>query len=89
MSFLLYILIGMKFIIGESFWPGKSSFLWREKANRKKYETTRANISTVMDEGVDIHCKAFTIQVFTVLIVELGTDISKSKGYFEAYPTIR
>ena len=36
-------------------------------------------MSTVMNKGVDIHCKAVTTQVFTVvgLIVELGTDIEK------------
>ena len=34
-----------------------------------------------MNNGVGIHCKLVTIQVFTVLIVELGTAITKSKGY--------
>ena len=34
-------------------------------------------MSTVMNEGADIHCKAVTTQVFTIvdLLVELGTDI--------------
>ena len=45
-------------------------------------------MSTVMREGFDIHCKAVTTQVFTVLIFELVVDISKSKGIIEAYPYI-
>ena len=42
---------------------------------------------TVMNEGVNIHYKSVMTQVFTVLglVVELGTAISKSKGYLEAY----
>ena len=43
----------------------------------------------MMDEGVKINCKAFMTQVFTVLLVELGTDIEKSKGYIEAYTFIK
>ena len=41
------------------------------------YGTTRANISTVTNEGVKIRCKAVTTQVLTVLvlIVELSTAI--------------
>ena len=46
-------------------------------------------MSTAMNEGVDIHCKAVTTQVFTVLLVELGTAISKSKVSLEAYPSIK
>ena len=54
-----------------------------------KYGTTRANMSTVINEGSEMHCKAVTTQVFTVLLVELGTSIAKSKSYLEAYPSIR
>ena len=48
-------------------------------------------MSTVINEGVEIHCKAVINQVFTVvgLIVELGTAIEKSKGSLDAYPSIR
>ena len=46
-------------------------------------------MSMVMNKGVDIHCKAFITKVFTVLLVELGTTISKSKGHLESYPSIR
>ena len=43
------------------------------------YGTTTAKISTVMNEGVEIHFKSVTTQVFTVLSVlaELGTVIEK------------
>ena len=51
-----------------------------EKIKQKKYGTTRANISTVMNKGVDFHQKSVTAQVFTVLLVEVGTVIKKSKG---------
>ena len=39
-----------------------------------------------MNEGVDIRCKTFTTQVFTVLglLVEFGTVIEKSQGYLTA-----
>ena len=46
-------------------------------------------MSTGMNKEVKIHCKAVTTQVFTVLLVELGTDMTKSKGSLEAYPSIR
>ena len=48
-------------------------------------------MSTVMNEVVEIHYKAFMTQVFVLvgLIVELGTAIEKSKGYIDAYPSIR
>ena len=55
----------------------QSSFLLSEKSNRKKHVTKRANISTVMNEGVEIHFKAVTNEVFIVLLVELGTAIVK------------
>ena len=42
-----------------------------------------------MNKGVNINCKAVTTQVITVIFVELGTSIVKSKGYREAYPSIR
>ena len=47
---------------------------------------TRANMSTVMNEGVNIFCKAVTTQTFKVvgLLVELGTYIEIPKGYIEA-----
>ena len=79
----------MKDIIAASCWPRQSSLLWWNKAN--KYETARAKMSTVMNEGVEIHCKAVTTQVFTVvgLLVELGTAVAKSKGSLEASPPIR
>ena len=48
-------------------------------------------MSRVINEGVDIRCKAVTNQVFAVvgLIVELGTAIVKLMGSLEAYPSIR
>ena len=78
----LYSLIGIKGVIAENCWPRQLSFLLIKKSNRKKYGTARANMSTVMNEGVDIHCKAVTTQLFTLvgLLVELGTAIEKSKG---------
>ena len=47
-------------------------------------------MSTVMNKGVEIRCKAVTTHVFTVvgLLVELGTPVAKSKGYLRAYPSI-
>ena len=44
----------------------------------------------VTNKGVEIHCKAVTIQVFTVvgLIFELVTAIGKSKGSLESSPSI-
>ena len=41
----------------------------------KKYVTKRANMSMVMNEGVDIHYKGVMTQLITVLIVELGKAI--------------
>ena len=48
-------------------------------------------MSTVMNEGVEIRCKAVMTQVFTVvgLLVELGTAIAKPMGYLKASPSIR
>ena len=48
-------------------------------------------MSTLMNEGVEIHCKSVTAQVFTVvgLIVEIGTAIAKSRGFLEANHSIR
>ena len=43
----------------------------------------------MMNEGVEINCKAFMTQVFTVHLVELGTAIEKSKGYIEASTFIK
>ena len=59
------------------------------KQKENKYGTTRAMMSMVMNEGVKIHCKAVTTQVFTVFLVELDTAISKSKGSLEAYNPIK
>ena len=47
------------------------------KKTENKYEDTIAKMSTVMKEGVKIHCKSVTTQVFRVLLVELGTSIAK------------
>ena len=52
------------------------------KQTENKYGTTRAKMSTVMNEGVEIHCKLVMTQVFTVLLVEIVTAISKPKGLF-------
>ena len=46
-------------------------------------------MSKVMNNGVEIVFKSVTTQVFTVLLVELGTPIEKSKGSIELYPSIR
>ena len=64
------------------------SFYVGTKQTENKYVTARAKISTVMSNGVKIHCKAVTTQVFTVLLVELGTAILKSKGYLEEYLSV-
>ena len=37
----------------------------------------------VMNKRVEIHCKEVTTQVFTLILVELGTAIANSKGYLE------
>ena len=62
-----------------------------ERVNQTEniYVPTRANISTVMNEVVGVHCKAVTTQVFTVLLIELGTAMEKSKGYLASSPSIR
>ena len=57
--------------------------------SKKKYGTTRANMATVMNEGVGIHCKAVVNQMFIVLLVEVGTSILKLKGYIEESHSIR
>ena len=43
-------------------------------------------MSTVVNEGVGVHCKSFTTKVITLvgLLVEIGTYISKSKGSIDA-----
>ena len=48
------------------------------------YGTKRANMSTVMNEGVKTRYKTVTAQVFTVvgISVEFSTSILKSKGCF-------
>ena len=49
----------------------------------------RAKMSMVMNEGVNIHCKEVTTQVFPNLLVELVADITKSKGSIYASPSLR
>ena len=65
------------------------------KQIENKYGTTRAKMSMVMNEGVKIHCRSITTQVFTVvgLLVEIDKSIEKSKGRPEAslstrYPSV-
>ena len=50
----------------------------------------RSNMSTVMNKGVEMCCKSFTANLFTVvgLLVEPSTYISKPKGSLEAYISI-
>ena len=45
----------------------------------------------VMNNGVNIHCKAVTAQVFTIVgfLVEIGISIEKSKGNHEESLSIR
>ena len=59
---------------------GSHRFYGGTNKTENKYGITRAKMSTVINEGVNIHCKAVTTQVSTFLLVELGTDIEKSKG---------
>ena len=56
------------------------------KSNGKKYETTRANMSRVTNEGVMIRFKEFTTNLLTVvgLLIENSTDIKKLKSSLEA-----
>ena len=56
-----------------------------KESNRKIYGTTRANMSTVMNKGVKIHCKEVTANFFIVvgLVVEPSKDIAKTKSYIE------
>ena len=81
----------MKEIFVSILCPRKSSLLWSNKKTRNKYGTTIANMSEVMNEQVNICCKAFMNQVFTVvgLIVKLGTEIAKSNSCIYASPSIR
>ena len=37
-------------------------------------------MSMMMNKGDKIHCKSVTTQVFKILLVEIGTAISKAKG---------
>ena len=48
-------------------------------------------MSTLMNEGVKMYCKVVTANLFTLidLLVEPSTYISKTKGYLEAYISIR
>ena len=47
------------------------------KKPNKKYGTTRENMPTVMNKGVNIHCKSVTENAFTLvgLLVEPSTAI--------------
>ena len=45
-------------------------------------------MSMVMNKEVEIHRKGDMTQLLTVLIVELGTSIEKSKGSLESYSSI-
>ena len=60
------------------------NFFGEKNQAENKYVTKIAKMSMVMNEGVDIHCKGVMTQLITVLIVELGTSIEKSKGYFDS-----
>ena len=42
-------------------------------------------MSAVINKRVKIHCKEVMNQMFTFLLVELGTAIAKPKGYLESY----
>ena len=48
-------------------------------------------MSTVIDEGVKMRCKAVMSNCFTLvgLLVEPSTDIAKPKDSLEDYPSIR
>ena len=61
------------------------------KSNGKKYETTRANMSRVTNEGVMICFKAIMANFLTVvgIIVEHSTLIKKPKGCIEESCYIR
>ena len=63
----------------------------KQQTYEEIYGTTRANMSTVMNEEVRICCKSVTAQVFTLvgLLVELSIVIKKSNGSLEASPYIR
>ena len=57
----------------------------KNKSNRKKFGTKRANMSMVMNKGVKMHCKAVTANLFAVLglLVEPSTAISKPNFFLE------
>ena len=60
-----------------------------KKQTENKYGTTRENMSMVTNQGVKINSKAAMAQLFTVILVQLGTGIEKYKGSLEAFPSIR
>ena len=80
----------MKGVISESFWPRQSS-LFRTNQKANKYGTTRANMSTVMNEGVRMRYKVVTANLLKVvgLLVEPSTVISKPVSSLKAYISIR
>ena len=47
----------MKGIIASSSWPRQSSLLGKNESKSKNYGNTRANMSTMMKEGVTMHYK--------------------------------
>ena len=65
----------MKGIIAERCCPISYHCYGGTNQQEKKNVTKRANMSMVMNEGVDIHCKGVMTQLITVLIVELGKSI--------------
>ena len=62
-------------------WPRQS--YGGTKQTSQIYGTTRANISMVRKDGVNMRCEVVTTQVFTVLglLVGLGIIIEKTKGF--------
>ena len=77
--------------MNQAYDQGSNSCYGETKLIPNRQTNKRANMSMVMHEGVKISCKAVTAQFFTVvgLIVKLGTDIEKPKGYIYASPSIR
>ena len=75
----------MKDSISSSFWPSKSSLIWKKYI--KKYGTTISNMSSVMKKEVKTRCKSVRANLFTVvrLIDWPSIAIVKPKGYLEAY----
>ena len=62
----------------------------QKKEKENKYGTTRANMSNVINKGVNMCCKAVPPNLFTVLrlIFEPITGVEKQKDYLEEFPSI-